>query len=242
MDHVLLCPYELDVDPTPLLTAPQRAIGERLILANLAVWLVNPHTDLRFRYVLHLRLDNGAQLRAVQPGEPLHLRHEIQPTTLAHIAEARGLHETLGNLPRVGPLWLTVRTLWGAVTEGWFHSRYAQLWTALEALFGPRDADMVTFRVSQNLAFFLANTIEERLALFRAAKRAYGTRSRIVHGEGQAIREVDYERLVHEAEDWLRTALLRILRSPAYLAAFDTAEHRDTFFERLVFEEGSEAR
>ena len=48
-------------------------------------------------------------------------------------------------------------------------------------------------------------------------------------------------RLVHEAEDWLRTALLRILRSPAYLAAFDTAEHRDAFFERLVFEEGAEA-
>jgi hypothetical protein len=110
---------------------------------------------------------------------------------------------------------MAVRTLWGAVTEGWFHSRYAQLWTALEALFGPRDADMVTFRVSQNLAFFLANTLEERSPLFRDAKRAYGTRSRI--------------------------ALLRILRNPAYLAAFDTAEHRDAFFERLVFEDGTEA-
>jgi hypothetical protein len=104
VDHVLLCPYELDVDPTPLFTATQRAIGERLILANLAVWLVNPHTDLRFRYVLHLRLDDGTHLRALRPGEPLHLRHETQPTTLAHLAEARGLHETLGNLPRVGPL------------------------------------------------------------------------------------------------------------------------------------------
>jgi hypothetical protein len=101
---------------------------------------------------------------------------------------------------------------------------------------------MVTFRVGQNLAFFMADTIEERLPLFRAAKTAYGKRSRVVHGEGQAVREAEHEQLVHQAEDWLRVALVRILRDPGNRAAFETAGHRDQFFERLVFADGTAAR
>ena len=111
----------------------------------------------------------------------------------------------------------------------------------LEALFGPRDGDAVTFRVSQNLAFFLANTLEERLHLFRTVKKVYGQRSKVVHGEGEAVREAEYAPLVHQAEDWLRTAVVRILRNRDYLDAFETAEKRDDYFERLVFAEGAEA-
>jgi hypothetical protein len=106
---------------------------------------------------------------------------------------------------------------------------------------GPRNGDAVTFRVSQNLAFFLANTVEALLPLFRRAKRAYDKRSSVVHGEGAEIEAAGYTPLIHEAEDWLREALVRILRSPEYLDAFETAEKRDAYFERLVFGEGAEA-
>ena len=49
--YVLACPYELEVDPGRLFGERQREISDRLMLANLAVWLANRKTDLRFRYV-----------------------------------------------------------------------------------------------------------------------------------------------------------------------------------------------
>jgi hypothetical protein len=240
VDHVLFCGYDLEHDPGPVFSLHQRTITDRLTLTNLAVWLANPGTNLRFRYTLHLNLAGGVDLRHLRPGTPLYTGRPMQPTTLAHLTEARALNESIGNLPREGPLWIAVRTLWRALTEPWFHGRYADLWTALEALFGPRDGDSVVYRVSQSLAFFLADTVEDRRPLFRLAKRAYGKRSKVVHGEGEGIDEEEYEPLVHQAEDWLRDALVRILRSPEYLAAFRTAERRDAFFERLVFADGAE--
>ena len=79
------------------------------------------------------------------------------------------------------------------------------------------------------------------MPLFRRAKRAYDKRSSVVHGEGAEIEEAEYMPLIQEAEDWLRDALLRILRSPDHLGAFETAKRRDAYFERLVFGEGAEA-
>jgi hypothetical protein len=235
-EYVLVYPYARITDPGEL------QIGERFQLANLAVWLVNPHTDLHYRYVVHIDVRRGANgLSRLSTFDQLYSGRPTEPTTAHHVADAHLLNETIAGLVRQGPLWIAIRTLWGALNVGWFHNRYAQLWTALEALFGPREGDAVSFRVSQNLAFFLANTIEERVPLFDAAKRAYGKRSKVVHGEGQAIRDAEHTPLIHEAENWLRVALVRILRSPEYLDAFQTAKRRDAFFERRVFADGTEA-
>jgi hypothetical protein len=74
--------------------------------------------------------------------------------------------------------------------------------------------------------------------------RERGTRSpsaSVVHGEGAEIEEEEYNPLIHEAEDWLRESLVRILRSPNHLDAFETAKKRHAYFERLVFGEPAEA-
>jgi hypothetical protein len=234
VEYVLLCPYELDVDPGRIFTSRQEEINERLLLANLAVWLVSPNTNLRFRYIIHLRVGRSVELVFLRPGPPLYHAPPSEPTTVAHLQEARVLNEAIGSLPRHGPVWIAIRTLWGALTERWFHNRYALLWTALEALFGPQEGDAVTFRVSQNLSFFLADTAEQRQVLFREAKKAYGKRSKVVHGEYQGVQEAEFPKLVHEAESWLRSALTTILGSGAYLEAFSTSQARDAFMERLV--------
>ena len=78
------------------------------------------------------------------------------------------------------------------------------------------------------------------MPLFRRAERAYDKRSSVVHGEGGRDHAAAYTPLIHEAKDWLREALVLILRSPEYLYAFETAEKRDAYCARLVFGEVSQ--
>ena len=72
--------------------------------------------------------------------------------------------------------------------------------------------------------------------LFHDAKRAYGKRSKVVHGEYEGVREQEFEGLVHQAEDWLLTrSLFRILRGdPDYRETFSNSKRRDEFMDRLI--------
>jgi hypothetical protein len=50
---------------------------------------------------------------------------------------------------------------------------------------------------------------------------------------------MEYTPLTHQAEDWLRAAIVRILRNPDYLDAFAAASKRGDYLEHLVFAEGA---
>jgi hypothetical protein len=109
------------------------------------------------------------------------------------------------------------------------------LWIALEALFGPRDPGEVAYRLSQNLALFLEADAARRAVTLRQAKKDYGSRSRIVHGEGGGVEPAEFDRLMDRAQDWVRRALLRILDSPELCGRFSRPDQRDDFFQAALF-------
>ena len=222
--------------PAPRVTR-QRAALDWLMMANEAVWLVHPETTLGFKDALHVKQqpDGEWAIRAVLHPPPLQSRRPRGPgLTVQRLEEARALNVRLAALKRQGPLWYALRSLWGALTEVWFHNRYMLTWIALEALFGPRDPGEVRYRLSQHLAFFLANTPEERRSLFDLAKGDYVKRSYIAHGEGERVKQTEWETLMIRAEEWMRAAAVRILTSETLLDRFATSERRDTFFDDLV--------
>ena len=77
-------------------------------------------------------------------------------------------------VPRDSAVRTAIRALWTGLTSQTLDIRYSLLWVALEALFGANESGEITYKVSQRIAFFLANTPEEGRRLFRTAKKCYG--------------------------------------------------------------------
>lgn len=208
-----------------------------LQLANLAVWLVLPGNTLRFRHLVHVEATERTwYIREWTHAEPLYIGHRRREAlNPEHLTAASQLSTALGTVSLHSPLWMAVRCLWGGLVTGWFHNRYLLIWIALESLFGPRDPGEVRYRLSQQLAFFLAEKREARYDLFRAAKKDYAERSKVVHGEGGGVKRDDWEALIDRAEEWVRAALVKILKSPELIATFSDPQRRDELLEGGVF-------
>jgi hypothetical protein len=216
-----------------------RAANDRLMVANLTAWLVQPKTTLRFGTVLHVEQRADGQLRIRHHLHPAQFRPEpdrpgVATLTEEHFVEIRTLNETIGSLTRQGPLWTALRSLWRALTEGWFHNRYMLLWIALEALFGPKGRADVTRRLTRNLSLFLARDAEQQAALWTRATQDYDRRSGIAHGEGGRVEQAEWVELILRAEDWLRLALVRIVQDPALRATFSETSRRQALFADLA--------
>lgn len=60
--------------------------------------------------------------------------------------------------------------------------RLLHLTFALEALFSPSDNQELSFRIRQYASQFVGETADERQQIYNTVKRAYGDRSKLVHG------------------------------------------------------------
>lgn len=60
--------------------------------------------------------------------------------------------------------------------------KIAQMCTYFECLFSTSTAEL-SHQLSERIAFFIEKTPEERLKTYKQIKKAYGTRSKIVHGD-----------------------------------------------------------
>lgn len=86
--------------------------------------------------------------------------------------------------------------------------RLIDLIIALEALFTDDNRGEVTFKVALRCGFWLKPPGNEREALFRTIKRAYGMRSQVVHGRrGKAPTDKQLEKLEGIVRDCLRKYL-----------------------------------
>ena len=110
--------------------------------------------------------------------------------------------------------------------------RFALFWIALEALCGPEDAREITYRLSQRLGFFLGASQSEARELFLKAKKAYGFRSKIVHGRWKE--DPENTTRMAETEDLLRRSLVRIMENKDLTATF-SGKSRERFLDDLVF-------
>jgi len=99
---------------------------------------------------------------------------------------------------------------------------------AKEALLG-KDNEAIAYRVALRLATLIGNNPEERVRIFTIAKRSYDSRSKLVHGSGQAgngVRvkgsEIPWAGFLLEVEGYL----IRCLR--IFMKARDRAVNKET--------------
>jgi len=226
-----------DPDPAWVGAEPksiQESKYELCVLANLALWLSRP-SPVHFAVVLHAP-ELGAEPigQRVSRHSPLlcHPADVASRITLDDIALAMRLHTTLAAVARDTSIWTAIRATWSSLQLNVEHIRYALLWVALEALFGPDDAREMTFRLSQRMALFLAKDRAEAKDLFATAKHGYGFRSKIVHGRWKE--EPDGLARMAEAEGLVRRSFLRILLEQPFTEAF-AGRGREAFLDNLAF-------
>ena len=217
----------------------QYSARQRLIGANLALWIARP-SSIGFHHVVDAEQKEshwtGRHLETVLP---LLSNSQDEATSLTSddLERAKVLLSLLATIQRQGAVWMAIRTLWKALIEREWEIRFLCLWIALEALFGPNDARETTFRLSLRMARFLATDKEEQQRLFVMAKKGYRWRSQIVHGmrvsRDDKHRKESGQRM-REAETLIREALTRILTTPETLDVF-SGERREGSLDNLMF-------
>ncbi len=214
----------------------QDAGHELINLANLAIWLAQP-CDFGFDVVFHVqKLGNHRSLRKFQGVRDLeaHMKYERTYLTPSDLRLARRLHHALNLIPRTSSLWVAAYSLWYALLEGVWTTRFPLLWFGLESLFGPKNGREVTYRIAHRLSRFLSNKREDRLFHFRRCKELYEWRSKVVHGTVLAKLKGDESvGLMLDTEMYLRRAISKILLSKSILKEF--ISDRDGYLDSLTF-------
>lgn len=207
---------------------------ELCILANLALWFRS--CPASFTVVLHAPdFGSGPVGQRISRHMPLLFCPADVDTHIsaANIAIAARLHSGLASVKHdEGSLWTAIRATWAGLQFNAEPVRYALLWMALEALFGPEDAREMTFRLSQRIAFFLFEDRVKAREVFGAVREAYGFRSKIVHGRWKET--PDGLRRMVEIEDWVRSAFERILTDHTLRETFGSKK-REGYLDDLVF-------
>ncbi len=115
--------------------------------------------------------------------------------------------------------------------------RHLLLWIALEALFGNDDGE-IRYRLSQRLAFFLAQDRAEASQFFAEVRRGYDVRCKIAHGGwGPKTQNTDESvALTGSTEEFVRRAFVRLLLD-GEAAKQLCGKNRGAFLDRLPFAE-----
>ena len=123
----------------------------------------------------------------------------------------------------------------GALYLWFWDARFTMFTAVLESLFST-DAQEITHKISERIAFFLGDTPAERRSLFENVKGIYRTRSRIVHGLDLKATEEETISALAELEELVHQILSRILRDSDLIDQFSgNAKRRERFLTDLVF-------
>lgn len=123
----------------------------------------------------------------------------------------------------------------GARLESDLGLKIAKYCSALEALFSTSHAEL-SHQLSERLAFCISSSSVERLENYRKSKKAYGIRSKIVHGAH--IKESDIpeaKNISTFCDDALRAIVSKKLSNKKFSESFLTNESLDNYMLRLIF-------
>ncbi len=215
----------------------QDAALESIQHVGLGLWLARP-MGLGFSCVLH-----GNQV-----DHEWRMRQSLQVARFLPLPSYRDAKLEMADLKKAGDLFLALRGLGArgtlpaatqaairALTEKGWVLRFLIFWLALESLFGPEDAREITFRLSQRVAFFLANDSSEARQIFEEVKASYEWRSKVVHG--LRLRKLTEEKsleLIGGLEEIVRRSILKILGDTTLRDRFESRD-REAFLDGLVF-------
>ena len=119
--------------------------------------------------------------------------------------------------------------------------KVAHYCTCFETLFSTDNTEL-THKLGERLALFLENTPEARWECFRSVKRAYGIRSKVVHGSGgnenlQALKETSVF-----CDGALRRVFSKLFASEELERVFESSNKvLDEYLTKLVFRQGTAA-
>jgi hypothetical protein len=241
--HGFIAPYEAERlnSPDPTWKYPgEKPISEvkhgLAMLANLALWLSHPSPAHLIHALYADVTDSYPQIKGSQPFPRIfpHAKDSIQSPSAEDIELARRLHLSIAQLERKGSIWSAVQATWVALQMNTDIIRYPLFWMALESLFGPEQAaGEITYKLSQRIAFFLAEDRSKAREIYKKAKDGYSFRSTIVHGRWKEKKES--QTLLAEVETLARESLLRLLLNEDLLKVF-ASKNRDAYLDDLVFE------
>ena len=246
--HAFVAEYPDDLDdPDKDLKDKKRTVREAkfetLLLAGLALWLVDP-SPASFTAVFHTtpwwpsgkeRVGEPVQaLRYVDSYSAVRVfpPHEGEFTSLTQAIRAGKFHPILLGIGRKGPVWTATRAVWAAITTPAVDLRYLLFWIALEALFGANDTNEIAYKLAQRITFFASDSSKQARADFRVVKQCYGMRSKIVHGKWEG--DPKMAEVLKTTEEMTRKIFLYLLCHPDILAVFQSTK-RDEFLEDWVF-------
>ena len=127
-----------------------------------------------------------------------------------------------------------------ARSEGQPAVRVSLYMTCMEILFSTETAEL-THLLSQRVAFFLGDTSDERKEIFRTMKRAYGIRSKIVHGGTLSPKwEDELEQVSIEIDALVRRIFVKILGDKELFHRFEQRKEDELndYFLDLIFQKG----
>jgi len=214
-----------------------RGAVRKLQDATTALWLAKP-SAVGSRLRLDLRQIDDEVWIPTHIGAAVRL-HALETyknarLTAEDLKAARKLYFALTALPEEGPVRMAATMLLDALHASSWPLRYAQLWIALEGLFGAQSPGEVIFQLAYRMATFLKGGGSDGRELFRRVKRDYAIRSAIVHGMREK-RIADSDDVMATAEDWVQQALLKILSDATVTEKFN-AKTRDQWLEEMIFD------
>jgi hypothetical protein len=164
--------------------------------------------------------------------------------TEEHLRTARALLDVLTKLSegeRRGPLWVAVRM--AALASHQYHAdiAFTLMWVGLEALFGPDDPGETAHQVAERIALVLESEPGAARDLYRAVKKSYGRRSKVIHGRADGLLKKETEKEREEARTeftqtrlWLRRAICRIALDEKMREVF-SGRGRSDYLAELAF-------
>lgn len=140
------------------------------------------------------------------------------------VAAIRAIFASLTASPNLARCSIALRR-WNNVCAGGLpDDNIVDAWVGLESLlFTGGSQGELTYRASLRLAVLIGHDGPERSALFREVGKAYGVRSRVLHGSDTTA--LDLPRFGREARAYLRRAIVAVLRMPSSFEP-DTIEDR----------------
>jgi hypothetical protein len=250
--HCFLCDYQVD-EATELPAKRPRGVkksdaarpitdakADLIYLANLAIWL-RRFPCVGFNLVFRVRDSEALNIESFWRHDRF-LYHQSDEShrrrmTIDDLELVKQLYSALSKIPQHSAPWTACRAVTSALQTKRNEIRHLLLWISLEALFGvQKGAGEIRYRLSQRLAFFIANDRAEARELFATAKRGYDARCQMAHGNwGPTTQNTDGAlALTGNTEEFVRRAFIRLLRDDSTMNQF-CGKGRDAYLDALPF-------
>ncbi|MEO6287539.1 MAG: hypothetical protein ABIN80_23340 [Dyadobacter sp.] len=107
---------------------------------------------------------------------------------------------------------------------------------ALECLFSSDDKSEVNHKVSERVSYFIGNSPEERIELFKKTKKLYDVRSKFVHGQSIKSAIKDLSILSIEIDEILRRIFRKLIENKEVVDIFlGNQKMLDEYYLKMIF-------